>query len=98
VQWFIRDGNLQILSSDETTGESSILFSTKTGNLIGIPIKKDNNFIEMIGLISPSLRPGKPFRIESESINGNYITDSIEFIGDTGYETQFYVKVTGKVM
>lgn len=94
VQWFIRDGVLQIISSDETTGESSIVFSSVTGNLVGIPKKKDTG-VEIVGLISPSLRPGKPFRVESENVNGNYIVDSLIFTGDSGFSNDFYVSAVG---
>lgn len=92
--WFIRDGALQLVGVDEDTGERAVVFSSTTGNLIGSPERTDKG-VEITALLAPTLRPGKPFRLESLDLSGDYIADTVEFQGDSGYSTPFYVKVLG---
>jgi hypothetical protein len=95
LEWFVRDGALQVISLGGDTGEAAVVFSSSTKNLIGAP-KKTKEGVEVTGLISPSLRPGKPFRVESAEIEGDYIAEDVTFVGDSGYETSFYVTVAGR--
>jgi hypothetical protein len=94
AEWFIRDGALQVTTAGGSTGEPAVVFSSATGNLIGSPSKTKEG-CEVTGLISPTLRPGKPFSVVSESITGLYTADSVAFDGDSGWETPFYVTVRG---
>lgn len=94
-EWYIRDGALQFLGAGEDTGEQAILFSADSGNLIGSPTKKDDG-VEVTGLLTPSLRPGKPFRVQSRDINGDFTATDVSFRGDSGWDRPFYVVAVGK--
>lgn len=93
--WFIRDGALYVIGSNEDSGEEAVVFSSARKNLIGSPTPKDNG-MEVKALIEPSMRPGRLFQLESESYNGIYVAQDVMFVGDSGWETQNYVITTGK--
>jgi len=95
-EWFVRDGVLQFVGAGEDTGESAVVFSATAGNLIGSPTPKDDGKLEVKALLAPSLRPGKVFSVESADYSGLYVADDVEFNGDSGWETPFYVTATGK--
>jgi hypothetical protein len=93
--WGVRDGALQVWRKGATTGESSVVFSSSTGNLIGSPTLADGG-VEVTGLLAPTLRPGKPFRVESQDIQGNYVCTECKFRGDSGWGNDFYVTARGR--
>jgi hypothetical protein len=91
LRWYIRDGALVV--EDGNTGEAAVCFSSATGNLVGSPQRTDQG-VEVVGLMSPTLRPGKPFRVVSEEVNGDFVTDSLVFQGDS-WQGDFYVIARG---
>lgn len=93
-EWYIRDGALQFLGAGDNTGEQAIVFSAEAGNLVGSPSPKDKG-IEVTGLLAPSLRPGKVFKVESRDYTGFYTATDVTFRGDSGWEKPFYVVATG---
>lgn len=95
AQWTVRDGALHVWRRGSTTGEPSVLFSSVTRNLVGTPTQK-NGLVEVTGLLAPSLRPGKPFRVESDEINGDFVATKVRFFGDSGWATPFYTRAVGK--
>lgn len=95
AEWYVRDGALVVLPEGGDTGETVDRFSATSGNLIGSPSPKDDG-VEITGLISPTMRPGRTFEVESESINGLFIAREVVFEGDSGYATPFYVRITGR--
>ena len=95
AQWVIRDGTLVVWQQGSTTGESAVVFSVEAGNLIGAPTVKDGG-VEVTGLLAPTMRPGKPFRVVSEYVSGDYTSEDVTFRGDSGFATDFYCVVTGK--
>lgn len=94
AQWQFRDGALQVWATGGTTGEQAVLFSASNGNLIDSPKPTDDG-IEVVGLLAPTLRPGKPFRVESEDYQGNYTATEVRFRGDSGWAREFYVIAKG---
>lgn len=92
--WQIRDGTLQVWPRGGSTGEQAVVFSSATGNLIGSPTVTDDG-VEITGLLAPTLRPGKPFRVEALDLQGDYVATSVEFTGDSGFATDFYVVAKG---
>ena len=95
AQWGIRDGAIQVWEKGSTTGEGAIVFSSATGNLIDSPVQKDGS-VEVTGLLAPSLRPGKPFRVESEDVTGDYVCTECIAKGDSGWSREFYTVAVGK--
>jgi hypothetical protein len=94
LEWFVRDGALQIVTAGGTTGEIVPVFSSISGNLIGSPIRTKEG-IEVKALISPTLRPGKMFSVASLDYNGLCICDSLVFDGDSGWDVPYYVTAKG---
>lgn len=95
AEWFIRDGVIQAIPKGGSTGETAVVFSSVSKNLIGAPVKTKDG-VKVTALISPSLRPAKPFRVISNELNGDYIADDVEFRGDSGFTPAFYVVATGR--
>jgi len=93
-QWFIRDGALQFLEADGDTGEQAVVFSAEAGNLVGSPTPTDDG-IEVRALLAPSMRPGKVFEVQSADYNGQYIAGDVQFRGDSGWDTSYYVITNG---
>lgn len=91
--WMIRDGSFVWKPRGVDTGEEAVVFSVRTGNLIGSPVRKDDG-IEVRALIEPNLRPGKPFKVESASVNGVFTARAVTFTGDT-HGNDFYVTAYG---
>jgi len=91
----VRDGTLFAVPNDEDTGETAISFSATAGNLIGSP-KPTGDGIEVVGLLEPSMRPGRPFVIQSRDYNGAYIARDVSFAGDSGWDQAYYVQVRGR--
>lgn len=93
-EWYFRDGALQFIGRGEDTGEEAVVFSAAAGNLVGSPSPKDGG-IEVTGLLAPTLRPGKPFVVESADYNGVYTATDVSFKGDSGYDRPFYTVASG---
>jgi hypothetical protein len=94
VDWLIRDGAIVLIGEGATSGETASVYSAKNGNLIGSPTRKDTG-VEVTALLDASMRPGMPFVVESEEINGEFIADEVVFSGDSGFATPFYTIITG---
>lgn len=54
--------------------------------------------IEVKGLLDASMRPGRAFVVESADVNGTFIARDVTFEGDSGYESPYYVSMTGDPM
>lgn len=93
-EWLVRDGVLSYVGAGEDTGEQAVVFSADTGNLVGSPSVKDGA-VQVKALIEPSMRPGKPFRVQSRDVNGDYTASEVLFQGDST-QGDFYVVVTGR--
>lgn len=94
ARWFLRDGGMCFLEDGADTGEKAIVISSKAGNLIGSPVPKDGT-LEVKALLSPTLRPGMTFYLESLDYNGFYVASDVKFQGDSGFDTSFYMTTVG---
>lgn len=95
AQWFINDGVINVVGTDAPVNVTGPLFSVAGGNLIGSPTPKDEGTIEIKALLDPDVRPGTPFRVESEQYSGDYTARDVIFTGDSGWDTPFYVTIIG---
>ncbi len=93
ADWMSRDGAFVWKPKGRDTGEQAVVFSSRTRNLVGSPIIKDDG-IEVKALIDPNIRPGKLFQLESVDLNGLYVARAVTFTGDT-HGNDFYVVVHG---
>lgn len=94
--WAIRDGALSIVPKGTPVPEVAPLFSSLSGTLIGSPSPTDTG-IEVTGLLDAGMRPGRKFALVSTLYNGLYTAGDVEFEGDSGWDTPFYVRVEGKL-
>lgn len=96
ADWFVRDGALYVVARDRSTGEVAPLFAASRGNLIGSPVRKADGTVEVVALLDPAMRPGRPFVVQSEAVSGEYIARDVVFEGDSGWDASFYVRLTGE--
>ena len=92
--WTIRDGVLQVVPVGGATSESAPLLTPRTG-LIGSPARKDGGRIEVTTLLDPSIRPLRPFRVESEDVTGNYVCEEAKYRIDSRGQS-FYTVAVGR--
>lgn len=94
ADWSIQDGALQMVKDNGDTGEPAVLFSTQNGNLKSV-VRKDKGKIEMTAVLEGSIKPGRRFVVESESINGIFKAQDVSFNGDN-WSSDFDVKAIGR--
>jgi len=95
-----RDRALHVYPSGSSSGESAIIFrsgegSSNPGNLVGSPIRRDEGRVEIRALLAPTLRPGRPFRVVSRYVNGDFVAEDVSFRGST-HGRDFYVEAIGR--
>jgi len=95
LEWFIRDNALHVIPANGTTGETVPVFSSTAGNLIGSP-QQTKDGIEVTALLSPTLRIGKMFQVQSAKVNGMFTCYAALFQGDSGFDRDFYVTARGR--
>ena len=93
----VQNGTLEIIPGDGYVG-SLILLTPETG-LIGVPTITDNG-VKVIALLNPAIRPNRPVRIESQTLemnaeNGEYRVSECVYSGDNR-EGDFIVAITGE--
>ena len=77
------------------TSESAIEVSAKRGNLVGSPAPKDKG-LEVRALLDPGIRPGRRVVVVSAQVRGTYSVQSVDYIGDSGWDASFYADFLGK--
>lgn len=97
ADWFIRDNALYVVARGTSTPEVAPLISSTQGNLIGSPTATKKG-VKVRALIDATMRPGRAFVIESQSVNGVYVCKDAVFTGDSGWSNEFYMDLTGKPM
>lgn len=93
VEWSQQDGELQLLGPTETTAEEAVILSPDTG-LVGSPVQTKEG-VELVALLQPTIRPGRRFILQSRDFRGIYRAKDVEHTGDSGWETDFYTRITG---
>ena len=97
AHWWVSDGVFFFGPKGAPVPNIAPVFSSLNGNLIGTPIKKDRGGVEVKALLDASMRPGGSFVVQSLSINGTYVANDVEFVGDSGFDVPFYVRVIGQL-
>lgn len=96
--WFVTDGVFYFVPrSTPIPRPTAPVFSSLLGNLIGAPKKKDRGSVEVRALLDADMRPGGAFVVASTTVNGTYTASDVTFEGDSGFDTPFYVTVTGRL-
>lgn len=94
ADWFVRDNALYVVPRGTSTPEVAPLISAAQGNLIGSP-NGTKKGIKVRALIDSTMRPGRAFVVESAGWNGTYVAKDVVFTGDSGYESAFFMDITG---
>lgn len=95
ADWFVRDNALYVVARGQSTPEVAPLISSTQGNLIGSPTATKSG-IKVRALIDATMRPGRAFVVQSVGVNGTYICKDVTFTGDSGFDTPFWMDITGK--
>lgn len=95
--WWVSDETLYLIGNGLSAGTPAVTFSATARSLIGEPTVRADGRVEARGLLSPTLRPGGLFTIQSSKTNGTYVAEDVVFVGDTGgWETPYYTEAVGK--
>ena len=81
MTWSIQDGQLRILKLATGSVEAAVLLTPKTG-LIGSP-RKSFDAISFQTLLIPELKIGRKVRIETSTVEGNFVVLRMNLRGDT---------------
>lgn len=96
LEWSCQDGNLQILPAGQPVSRTAVLLRDDTG-MVNVPEKGKNDTVQVTALIQPDLLPGRLVKLESETINGVYRVESVEYTGDTAPgAAEWYAKLVLK--
>jgi hypothetical protein len=87
-QWSIQDNQLQVLQPSQATGEPVVLLNQYTG-LIGSPEMSEKGKITFRSLLQGSIKPGRRLAIESNTANGVFVDEKVQYLGDT-WGTDWY--------
>lgn len=82
LEWSVQDGILQILEQGRAVEGTAMRLSPSTG-LIGSPTIDNKGVLSVSALIHSSLAPGRKIIVDSESIQGAYRIETVDYTGDT---------------
>jgi hypothetical protein len=92
----VTDAGVRVLTPQvQPTPESAVVFGVAEGNLIGAPTRRDGSEVEVTALLTPEMRPGRPFVVRgSERSDGVYVAREVEHTGDV-FGQEFYTTCRG---
>lgn len=94
LSWSIQDGRLQIYPIGHHNGATAVVVSNQTipsrgvvvTGLIGVP-SQNQGVTQFVSLLNPSIMPGCPVQVYSETINGDFFrVNRAHFEGDSHAE------------
>lgn len=101
ASWRLDGGALYLSPDDEPIrAERGPLITPQTG-LVGSPTLREDaggDAIEVRSLLLPGMRPGRRFRVESESLGRgarDYTAREVMHVGDSGWDQAFYSEILG---
>ena len=93
-QWSIQDGQLLVLTPDETTQETIFILNQDSG-MIGTPEKGEKGFIKVVSLLQGDISPGRKIRMQAKEVRGDYKAEKVEHIGDS-WGPSWYTQIEAK--
>jgi hypothetical protein len=93
IDWSFQDGQFTGALSGQAYRKDGPLFAPQTG-LINVRLDRRGN-VEGKALLTPDLRPGVGFRVESDQVNGDFITSATTHAGDNYDEGSWHVMFHG---
>jgi len=92
--WSIQDGQIQVLSDDETTAAQAVLLAPTSG-LIGSPEIGEKGVVKLKSLLQPGLRPGRKIEVRASAVKGFFRADRVVHVGDT-HGAEWYSEVEAR--
>ena len=100
ADWWIADGELQLMARNEALPGIAELVSPDTG-LVGSPVeltKTRRNRTRVVGvkwrmLLRPDARPGKLYQLAARDFAGLYVARKVILTGDSGFDSAFYADI-----
>lgn len=99
ARYSVQDSALQLHADGEPINQQQGLLLTEASGLVGEPevqTEKGKVLVTVTSLLQPDLVPGKLFRVESEKISANLVTEHTVHRGDS-HGRDWYVVATGRV-
>lgn len=98
ASWTLAEGAVYFGEEGQpvTSGRGPLI--TPTSGLIGSPTLRADlspDAVEVRSLCLPTMRPGRPFRLESGQIGGDFVAREVQHVGDSGWDQPFYSELIG---
>lgn len=93
IDWSFQDGQFTGAPLGEAYRQDGPLFKPQTG-LIEVRLDRRGN-VEGKALLTPDLRPGVGFRVESDKVTGDFVASSTMHTGDNYDEGNWHVVFNG---
>lgn len=81
LQWSIQNGSLTIVPLGASTQETAEVISAQTG-MLGVP-SLNGQKVEFTCLINPSLSPGRLVQMNTATVQGFYVLQTVDLAGDS---------------
>lgn len=98
ASWYIDGGALYFGADGQpVVAERGPLITSTTG-MVGSPTLRSDgggDVIEVRSLLLPRMRPGRPFRVRSEAVRGDFVAREVQHVGDSGWDQPFYSEILG---
>lgn len=93
ARWWVAAGVLHVVRRGGVTTARAPVLSARTGNLVLSPTPTDEG-LECTALLTPGLRPGGAYFLESDEYVGEYIAEEVRHWGDTD-SPEYYTRPRG---
>lgn len=94
LSFTIQDRELIITKPGVGDQEQAYNLTPDTG-LIESPEPVDDGRLEVTSLLIPEIKPLRVISVESEDFQGEYVCRRVKYVGDSGWDEQFYCKIQG---
>ena len=92
LTWSVQSGGLQLKRAGQPMATMAVVLSPSTG-LVSSPSIDADGYVTAVSLLNPSLYPGRPVDLRSESVSGSYQVRRQTDTGDTAGD-DWYSEVT----
>ena len=97
ARWGVFDGKFVDVWPSALASPTAFAAVLDPSNIIGQPRLKKGK-VEVRALLNGKLRPGSSFTIVAPTAPGTYVATDVKFVGDSGFDTAFYVDLAGSLL
>ena len=95
--YFDDDGDLVVVTKNTSTDPNNAVLLSPTTGLIGSPERTPKG-VNAVSLLNPAIKPKRYVNVQSASVQGWFLVQKSEMIGDTGYSKEFYTKIEARAV